>query len=244
MITAAEPWKFAFMSASIPQGVEGIWLRYRVRVADGSWREELSTRGFKFREDLRAKLLLRVFDEAEKILRLIPSLETVCDTWVKEIVVLKAKTGYDVSHSEPRWPHTIFISVPTSPSQVNALRTIENVVHEAMHLQLTAVENQIPLIADEQDRIFSPWKAKPRPLRGVLHGFYVFRCLASFFAAIELLDVLDCSGRKYVLGRQKQIWEEIGKIDMERLSQGMTVAGFEQFSEILGFPADLHVPAS
>jgi hypothetical protein len=37
-------------------------------------------------------------------------------------VLLKAPPAFDISHSEPRWPQPIFVSVPGKRGQVSALR--------------------------------------------------------------------------------------------------------------------------
>jgi hypothetical protein len=68
-----------------------------------------------------------------------PSLAAICAQLVEEIHLLQSEPGYDVSHSEPRWRRRIFVSIPDRADGVGALRLAENIIHEAMHLQLTVL---------------------------------------------------------------------------------------------------------
>jgi HEXXH motif-containing protein len=115
--------------------------------------------------------------------------------------------------------------VPGRRSEVSALRATENVVHEAMHLQLTVFEQARPLIADKTMQMASPWREEPRHLRGVLHGLYVFRCISAFFATPSLRDVLDTEGAGHAARRCAQIDEEISRLDIDGLARGMTTEG-------------------
>lgn len=48
---------------------------------------------------------------------------------------------YDVSHSTPVLPLSIFVSVPGADERHAELRLAESIIHEAMHLQLTFIES-------------------------------------------------------------------------------------------------------
>ena len=65
-------------------------------------------------------------------------------------------------------------------------RLAENVIHEALHLQLSLVERVEPLIIDgaEQEQVFSPWKEGERTMRGLLHAVYVFGNLRYFWKRV------------------------------------------------------------
>jgi HEXXH motif-containing protein len=152
-------------------------------------------------------------------------LETAVEAAVGELVLLRARAAFDISHSEPRWPRAIFISVPGRPGPVSALRAVENVIHEAMHLHLTTIERADSLIADETMQMASPWRQEPRHLQGVLHGFYVFRCIAAFFATPTLNSKLDAEGARHVARRRGEIASELSRLDFDRLAVGLTPRG-------------------
>jgi HEXXH motif-containing protein len=108
-------------------------------------------------------------------------------------------------------------------------------VHEAMHLQLTILERAHPLVADSRAKMASPWREEPRHLQGVLHGYYVFRCIAAFFSASSLSGVLDVEGAGHVARRRAQIAEELSRLDLDRLARGMTPKG-QAFLAALAVP--------
>ena len=62
-------------------------------------------------------------------------------------------------------------------------RLAENIMHEALHLQLTLVESEEPLVirGSGETPIYSPWKNECRTMRGVMHAIYVFGNLRCFW---------------------------------------------------------------
>jgi len=188
-------------------------------------RIELAARGFAFRDKPQRRVLREILHESTGLLAVTPRLNNAVRAAVAEIVLLSAPPAYDISHSEPRWPHTIFISVPTRPSEVSALRATENIIHEAMHLQLTMLEHAAPLIVDRTATMASPWRKEPRQFQGVMHGFYVFRCIAAFFSALAVSGHLNTEGIDHVRKRREQITEELSRLDYDRLAKGMTPVG-------------------
>ncbi len=197
----------------------------RVRGPRAGVRAELTARGFVFWDKPPLRVLCRILNDAVALLRTSARLEAAVRAAVGEIVLLRAGSAFDITHSEPRWPQTIFVSVPGRPSQVSALRAAENIVHEAMHLQLTTLEQAHPLVADKQAQMASPWRKEPRDLQGVLHGLYVFRCITAFFATPSLSRVLNPEGAAHVERRQAQIAEELSHLDCNQLANGMTPKG-------------------
>jgi HEXXH motif-containing protein len=102
---------------------------------------------------------MEVIDRAIHLFQVAPGLEPIIRSCVHEIIVLKAlDISIDVSHSEPRWPTRIFISIPAS-SGVADLRVAEAVVHEAMHLNLTFLERSAVLVT-RMELLYSPWKGE------------------------------------------------------------------------------------
>ncbi|TCM07460.1 HEXXH motif-containing putative peptide modification protein [Sphingomonas sp. PP-CC-3G-468] len=146
-------------------------------------------------------------------------------TVTQHVHLLDASPGYDVSHSEPRWLNRIFVSVPDRRDEVGALRFAEGVIHEAMHLALTLLELQHPLVRGGADMMPSPWRHEPRPTGGVLHGLFVFSCLHAAFR--ELSRGCRGAAAEHVRGRLDDISAEVLSIDLKTLSAGLTPLGCE-----------------
>ena len=105
----------------------------------------------------------------------------------RSLHVLRASGwGFDCSYSDPFLPFSIFVSCPMSTEVHRAERLAENIVHEALHLQLSLVERIEPLIVECQGAsdVYSPWKDERRPVQGVLHGVYVYGNLSYFWNCI------------------------------------------------------------
>lgn len=183
--------------------------------------EYIEAQGLKRAEASASQLDL--FRSAGDIIGLVPSLVAVVAFRVRTIHLLEAEPGYDVSHSEPRWSTRIFVSVPHEPTPAGGLRLAESVVHEAMHLQLTAFESECPVVASVNGRMKSPWRAEPRPFGGVVHGLYVFACLQEFFRHLVVCDL--GAEATHILRRIEEIRSEISTIDLGFLMSGLTPTG-------------------
>ena len=132
---------------------------------------------------------------------------------------LEAEPEYDISHSEPNLPYSIWVSIPPTGATA-AVRLAESILHEAMHLQLSLIETGQPLVADAGQHAWSPWQATQRPAQGLLHGLYVFAVI------FELLEELDKVAPSITIGdaqaeaamcshfraRRRQIAEEISAL--------------------------------
>jgi HEXXH motif-containing protein len=187
--------------------------------------QELEKRGFRFLGDEEQQRRQPTLLSAADLIDEVPALAQAIREHVRGVSLLDADEAYDISHSEPRWPDWIFVSVPSAAGGQAALRLAENVVHEAMHLQLTRVENLQPLIADRVTLLNSPWKQEPRDLQGNLHGLYVFVCIYRFLQRLKELDILSSAGNRYVEGRKKQIKGEVAEIGLTQLRAGLTRQG-------------------
>lgn len=156
-----------------------------------------------------------------------PSLSAICSRVVKDIHLLRAETGFDVSHSEPRWRRRIFVSVPERDDAVGAVRLAESIIHEAMHLHLTDFEEIEPVVSEFAGKIRSPWKTEHRPYQGVMHGLFVFACLGQYFRNTSKIfeKEKDDAARNHCIGRVADIASEINSIDIDELSTGLTTAG-------------------
>ena len=138
---------------------------------------------------------------------------------VRALHRVNAEPEYDISHSEPNLPYSIWVSIPPTGATA-AVRLAESILHEAMHLQLSLIETGQPLVADAGQRAWSPWQAKQRPAQGLLHGLYVF---AVIFEVLEELDrvapsITTGEGRpeaamcSHFEARRRQIEEDISAL--------------------------------
>ena len=144
---------------------------------------------------------LRLLSDAFSWIAQVRELALILLALVSEIHLIAAEPGYDVSHSEPRWRSSIFVSIPDRGDEIGALRLAESVVHETMHLQLTNREQLQQLVALKDGTTRSPWRDEDRPYQGVLHGLYVFSCLAVFFRSLLSERALGDAGHRHVAQR-------------------------------------------
>jgi HEXXH motif-containing protein len=164
-----------------------------------------------------------LFVAAAEILAENPEVARVVAALTGTVHVLAAEPGYDISHSEPSWHDRIFVSFPERDDRVGALRLAESVLHEAMHLHLTLFEQHTPCVEATEGEIHSPWRKAPRPYGGVLHGLFVFRCLADFMAGLN--EAPGSPAADHVARRLIEIQGEISDVDVEALAEGLTPAG-------------------
>lgn len=94
-----------------------------------------------------------------------------------------------------------------------------------MHLHLTNYEEVRPLVREFSALMKSPWRAEPRSFQGVLHGLFVFTCLAVYFRPIAELPALEVAGRKYIARRLREIGTEISGLEVAVLVAGLTTRG-------------------
>ena len=101
-------------------------------------------------------------------------------------VLIASGRNFDVSYSDPSLPLSVFVSCPLPAERNRVERLAENVVHEALHLQLSLVECVQPLVIDgpDDEPVFSPWKDEWRTVRGLVHAVYVFGNLRSFWKGV------------------------------------------------------------
>lgn len=145
---------------------------------------------------------------------------------VKCIGILKQHDPeIDISHSDPNIPFSIFVSVCEDTSEISNLRVAESILHEAMHLKLTLIEHHVDLIVPRTNETFySPWRDEQRPVRGVLHGLFVFR------AIFELYNFLEKKYNqpvvvKYLKNRKEDIIKEFLLCKEFCHNKGLTVDG-------------------
>ena len=144
------------------------------------------------------------------------------------IAVNSSGPEFDCSHSDPVLPFSIFISIPRTLDDVSILRLCESILHETMHLQLTLYEESAPLIAvaGEPQTAFSPWRGGPRPLRGVLHGAYVFYSARHWYGCLLANPTSDAAA-DFINKRIAEITDELSEIRPSDLETDFTELGRE-----------------
>lgn len=168
----------------------------------------------------------------------LPELASIIHAIVSDIHFLDAEAGYDVSHSEPRWRTTIFISIPDRSDEIGALRLAESIVHESMHLHLTNREQRTQFVVPGDGKVQSPWRDELRPFQGVLHGLYVFSCLSWFFRRLLVERAVCAVGCTHLAKRLEDISDEVQSIDLVVLAGGLTKAGIALAELCVGIAVD------
>jgi HEXXH motif-containing protein len=149
--------------------------------------------------------ILNCVQEAIDILTSLPTLHATVAKLVRVCHLIKPEDDYDVSYSDPQVPFSIFVSVPQRRRPHDALRVAESIVHEAMHLQLTLLEQATPLVHPSDAKYFSPWKGAYRSPQGVLHALYVFRVIAQYLERLLELPGWSLSSIDHMRHRRREI---------------------------------------
>jgi HEXXH motif-containing protein len=175
---------------------------------------------------------LPCFEKAAAILARVPGIEDmIAALWRSTHLIHSAGPSYDASHSDPELPFSIFVSI--SPAECYAaLRLAESILHECLHLQLTLIEREVPLVEDDSWTSFSPWQQRVRPLSGLLHGTYVFASIRAFWAE-QLTAPLNDETSSYAKRRVEEIGEELDSLDACFGNEGLTPEG-RRFALYLG----------
>jgi len=179
-----------FTSLSIPQFSDGQSSHLLIELLDGSAARRYENLSLTFvpGDQIANSTTLDCISDAMSALARVPSLRDTIIHLVKVVHIVQSNgPDYDVSHSDPQVPFSIFLSIPNQRSAFNSLRVAEAIVHEAMHLQLTIVEQLVTLAHETSQKVFSPWKAEYRSIGGVIHGLYVFQVINDFYS--ELLEL-------------------------------------------------------
>lgn len=181
--------------------------------------------GLVFPRSVTTEAKLSAVRSALSLIALVPSLYATVAAYLRTLHVLQAPgRDFDVSHSDPDVPFSIFVSIPLSERE-GKLRLAESIVHECMHLQLTMIEADLPLVSDRNVLVFSPWQQTARPLGGVLHGLYVFSVIDAYFRALGQSHSLTPDERAFVAKRRAEIIQEVAQIAHLVTVDGLTDEG-------------------
>jgi HEXXH motif-containing protein len=198
---------------------------------------------FYTRDEILHTTILSCLEDALAIINQVPSLMRTVAALVRSLHVIKPEDAdYDVSFSEPHVPFSIFVSVPEKRIANDALRIAEAIVHEAMHLQLTLIEDVSPLVNSSDGRYYSPWRGEDRNAGSIVHASYVFHVIQRFL--VRLASIGSCP--KDLLPQLRLRQREIGiQLDAIRSFQDcteLTAAGLILASSCLE-ELDRHIEA-
>lgn len=172
--------------------------------------------------------------EALRLLSLVPWVAGAIAAVVRSIHVLTTDgPAYDVSYSDPDVPFSIFVGVHPEPVPRERLRMAEGVLHEAMHLLLSLVEDVVPLVAGSGELRHSPWQGRPRPAQGILHGLFVFASIRAFMSSPLLIERLEAAEIDHAAERVCVIEEEMRAIADLMQSDDLTDKGREFVAALL-----------
>jgi HEXXH motif-containing protein len=168
------------------------------------------------------------------LLESIPATGASLRELVKTIQVLRSPDPeIDVSYSHPAIPFSIFVSVGEDESLNATLRVAESLLHEAMHLKLTLLEQEINMVhPGSQGLYYSPWRDENRPVRGVLHGMFVFVAVREFY------QIMQCRGlpepaQDFCAYREEVITAELALLTDFPKSADLTAAGSQLAANLL-----------
>ncbi len=200
-------------------------LQCRVETLPASSRIRYEKSGLIFLPCVSIKASIPILQSALSFVALVPSLHATVARYLRSLHILQAPGGdYDVSHSDPKVPFSIFVSIPISERE-RRLRLAESIIHECMHLQLTLIEEMLPLVTDQEARSFSPWLRTLRPLAGVLHGLYVFTVIHTWFKVLRHDALLTPNERAFARKRQDEIAQEATQVAGFASMEGLTNEG-------------------
>lgn len=133
-------------------------------------------------------------------------------TLVRSIHCVAARgPGYDCSHSEPGLPFSVLLSISVGERHAE-LRLAESLLHEAMHLQLTLIERDAPIVGVSAGSGYSPWQRRQRPIQGLLHGLYVFAAIHQWLRHLAADPSLPPEDRIYAERRLIEIDAEVDAV--------------------------------
>jgi len=186
-------------------------------------------------DTIASLLVLNCVQEAIDLLTSIPTLHHTIAKLVRVCHLIKPEhDDYDVSYSDPQVPFSIFVSVPQRRGPNDALRVAESIVHEAMHLQLTLIEQATPLVYPSDAQYFSPWKGAYRSPQGVVHALYVFRVIDQYLEGLLAFPGWSLSSVDHMSHRRRDIASQVREIETFKDSPALTALGARFVQRFLG----------
>ncbi|MDP1558640.1 MAG: HEXXH motif-containing putative peptide modification protein [Nitrosomonas sp.] len=175
--------------------------------------------------ELQALPIQECLDDAFEWLKFENSIIDTIRALVRNIHLLKLEDNeYDVSYSLPDIPFSVFLSIPSQRINNDSLRVAEAILHETMHLQLTLIEEEMPLVNQSNQKYFSPWKNEYRNARGIIHALYVYRTIREFIKKLLMTD-LNQSNQKFLIKRKEVIENQLISLNDFGQSNALTEHG-------------------
>lgn len=172
-------------------------------------------------------------EDALTLIETVPGMSAAVEHLVHSVHLIPTNgPEYDASYSDPDVPFSIFLGIHSGSGTVDRLRLAESIVHETLHLQLTLIEDAIPLVSNDTASGYSPWQDRQRPAHGLLHGLYVFRGIQDFLEAIDPQQSGD-DGLVHIERRIALIDEECAQLAELEKSSGLTDEGRRLASRLL-----------
>ena len=225
-----------FTRLSIPLLSDGRSSRLLIELLEGSAGCRYENLGLIFvrGDEIANTTTLDCIRDAMSALAHVPSLRDTIIQLVKVVHIVQSDgPDYDVSHSDPQVPFSIFLSIPKQRSAIDSLRVAEAIVHESMHLQLTLVEQLVGLAEETSHRVFSPWKAEYRSIGGIIQGFYVFQVISNFYNELLALPFYRGTPSYYMQKRIDSINEEIHELNISNTQSSLSKHGTLLLSRLL-----------
>jgi len=213
---------------SIPQQSNGQSSHLLVELLGGSAARRYKKLGLSFlsADEIAEAGALGCIQDAMTTLALVPSLRDTVVQLVKVLHIVGSQGhDYDVSHSDPVVPFSVFLSAPQIRAPNGPLRVCESIVHEAMHLQLTLMERTVPLVMSNGSRYFSPWRGTFRSPSGILHALYVFRVIDTYLEQVLLRSSNCPAAMDHVRARRQTIAQETRQVINFRRCPDLTKFG-------------------
>ena len=187
-------------------------------------RQRYEAHGLQFLPDAPSPEDVFLFQDAFTLFKVGAGLFETVVALVRVVHLLaEPRQDYDTSHSDPDLPCSIFVSVPTGQRHAE-LRLAESILHEAMHLQLTMLEKEVPLVHNTTAIGYSPWQRTDRPVNGLLHGLFVFCVIDQWLGEIMDSGVFGEEEHMYITKRRVEIADEIAMVC--RLGDSPTLTKF------------------
>jgi len=198
-----------------------------IEAVQQKWADSYYKAGLSFysSDEILERTILGCVEEAVAIINQVPSLMGTVDALVRSLHVIKPDDpNHDVSFSEPDIPFSIFVSVPEERVANDAVRVAEAIVHEAMHLQLTLIEQVVPLTASLSKKYYSPWRRESRNAQGIIHALYVFTVINRFLAQVSV-SIFHGELAAHVRKRRGEISVQIADTESFEASPELTLLG-------------------
>ncbi len=168
------------------------------------------------------------------------------------VVALKPRDCGDTFNTS----HSQLPGAFTASAVNNPLTLADDFIHEFYHNRLFAIEERGPFFDPQAESAFtaakyySPWRCDPRPLHGVLHGWYVFSRVCRYWLRVYDDPLLDDADHQYAVDRLLRIPVQLSMAahvlrnhaTFTPFGRSLLKAMVNELSGLLRDVADAHLP--